>query len=175
MQAHHRTEHAPLEPADQQLLKRRIVDVAALKTADVGRPPRNTRQPHVQASSNLIAQRVEGRVDVAGPRQHAVTLAARPGAAHQIDDLVFAFLLQSVVKTLGEFLRIDIPHFQHRAEVIAIVIKIIRTVFRFGFIQPESADAQIEIVLFHFVPDKLTCAGMRGIKERAVAEEIQIH
>lgn len=74
-------------------MKGGIFDVAALKAADIGGPPGNARHRHIQPGGELVAQRMKRGVHVARPRQHAVALAACPGAAHQVDDLRFPLLL----------------------------------------------------------------------------------
>src|SRR6185369_3478682 len=93
--------HAELEPADDQLAERRRVDVALGEPADVGGPPRDAGQADVQPGRDLPAQVLEGGVDVAGPDQRAVALAARPGGPAQQHDLLLAFGLHALVEAAG--------------------------------------------------------------------------
>ena len=48
--------YGKLVPADQKLLKIRIVHIIGHKAADVRRPPRNSRKSDVQACLQLILQ-----------------------------------------------------------------------------------------------------------------------
>ncbi len=56
MNTHDRTESAELEPADQQLLKTIVVDIAAVKSADIRGPPGNSAEPHMYARADLFAE-----------------------------------------------------------------------------------------------------------------------
>src|SRR5580704_16619834 len=88
VQPENRREHAELEPADDQLAERWIVDVAVLEAADIRCPPRDAGQADVEASGDLAAQVLEGRVDVTGPDKGAIALAARPGGPAQAKDFL---------------------------------------------------------------------------------------
>ncbi|MNC23911.1 hypothetical protein D3C75_719490 [compost metagenome] len=74
---------------------------------------------------------------IAGPGQHAVTLTACPGTAHQVNDILLTIGLQTIIKALSEIAWIAVPHFQNRTGMVAIIVKIIGAVFRLGFVQPE--------------------------------------
>src|SRR5262249_50322191 len=75
-------ERAELQPAHEQLA---LVGRHAEEAADVGPPMRHTRKAEVQAHADLRLERLERRVDIAGPRHGAEALHARAaGAAEQI-------------------------------------------------------------------------------------------
>ena len=57
--AQNRCKHRPLEPTDQQFMERRVVNVPSLEAADIGRPPWDPRQPHIQSRGELIAKSME--------------------------------------------------------------------------------------------------------------------
>ena len=52
MNTHDRTESAELEPADQQLLKTIVVDIAAVESTDIRGPPGNSAKPHMYARAD---------------------------------------------------------------------------------------------------------------------------
>jgi hypothetical protein len=53
VQPHDRAERPPLEPADQELLEFRVVNLTTGKSSDIGRPPRNAGNTHIQADTDL--------------------------------------------------------------------------------------------------------------------------
>ena len=172
VQPHHRAEGAVLEPADQQLAESGRRRVAAGEAADIGGPPRNAAQPHVQAGTQLTAEILEGGVDVAAPHQRAVPLAAGPGTAHQVDDVLLALGLHTVIEQAGVHLGIDIAYLQVGADFVAVVVKLIHPIFRLGFIQPEQAHAVIIVVLFALFPHKFPGFGVGGVQKQAVAAKL---
>ena len=52
-----RAECTPLEPAPEQLVECRIFWIAAVEAADIGRPPRNPSNPHVEPGGQLTPKR----------------------------------------------------------------------------------------------------------------------
>src|SRR4029079_6415833 len=61
---------------------------SAVQPADVGRPPRDSRERHVQARRNLRCKRLECRSDVSRPDGGAEALAAGPGGPAEREDLI---------------------------------------------------------------------------------------
>jgi len=153
VQPEDRAEHAELEPADDQLAERGVVDIAVLEPPDVRRPPRDAGQADVQASGNLPAQVLEGRVDVTGPDQGTVALAARPRGPAQADNLVLAFRPHAVVEALGVQHRVEVADLGPGAEVVAEVLRLLRPELRLAGVEPPGPDAVLEVVLPDLGPD----------------------
>ena len=164
MHAEHRVEAAPREPAQQQFLEGGIGDIAAHEAADIARPPGDARQLHGKARLQLLPHGAEGGVDVAGPGQHGVLLAAGPGAAGQGHDLRFARFLQAIVEALGVAHGIHVGGLQRRAREVAVVVEFVAVVLRLGLVQPEAADALRIIILLAAFPDELLRAGVGGVE-----------
>ena len=53
---HDRTEGTELEPAYQKPAEILILRYASMEAADVGRPPRNSAQPHMNTGTDLLAE-----------------------------------------------------------------------------------------------------------------------
>ena len=117
---------------------------------------------------------MERGVDITRPRQHAEALAACPGAAYQVNNVRFAVCLEPIVKALRKVTRVAIAHFQHRTGVVAIVVKIIGAVFRFGFVQPEQLNAHVVVIFLHRTPDEFPRLRMGRIKEGGIAHKIEV-
>ena len=92
-------------------------------------------------------------MNISGPHQRAVFLAARPCAAQQIDDLLLSFRLHSVEEGLRVHHRIDVSDLHVRSQMIAIVFKVIDGIFRLGLVQPEDLHAFVIVILFDLAPD----------------------
>ena len=136
-----RREHAELEPAHDELAEARGGDVPALEAADVRGPPRNAGQPDVQPGRDLAPQVVERGVDVTGPDQRAVALAARPGGPAEQDDLVLLLVAHALEEALGVQQRVDVPDLQAGAEVVAQVARLLGPQLRLAGVQPPGADS----------------------------------
>ncbi len=167
--AEYRAEAPPGKPPYQQFLEIRIGNVAADKAANIARPPGNAGHGHTQACLQLFPHGPEGGIHIAAPGEHAVFLAACPGTAHQAHNLLFPFCLQPVIKPLGITHRIGVGALHGRAGKVAVIVKIVQAVFRFCFIQPEAADAQVVIIFFALIPHIFLCSGMGGVKEGGIA------
>ena len=74
VEAEYGAESRKLEPADEHFFELIGIDVAAVETADIGGPPRNTGQTHIQSGSQLIPQGPETGVDIPRPHQGPVFL-----------------------------------------------------------------------------------------------------
>mgnify|MGYP003694665985 CR=1 FL=1 len=59
MHPEHGRKSCELKPSDQALAKGWIAVHAAVKSPDISRPPRNACEAHIQASGELIAQRLK--------------------------------------------------------------------------------------------------------------------
>jgi hypothetical protein len=77
--------------------------------------------------------------------QRAVTPAACPGAAQEADGKLHAAFPHSFTERPREHLRADIRNAQRGAQPIAAVVVITGSVFGFGFVQPEQADALLAV------------------------------
>ena len=100
--AHDRAVGSPLEPTDQQLVEVLVRGFAAMEAADVGGPPRDARDAHVQPGAYLHAEEFPVAADVAAPHQGTVALAAGPGAAHQVDGVFHALGPHAFIEAPGE-------------------------------------------------------------------------
>src|SRR5271165_1548514 len=65
--AEQRRKCGELKPPDQAFSKGRIAVHTAIESTNICRPPGNSSEPHVKASSELDAQRFEARIDIARP------------------------------------------------------------------------------------------------------------
>ena len=101
VETEYRAESAPLEPADQAFPEVLVMDVAAVKAADVGSPPGNAGKTHIQTDAQLIPHGAEAGLNVSGPHQRAVFLTSGPGAAQQIDHLFLTGFCHAVKESLG--------------------------------------------------------------------------
>ena len=173
VQAHDRAERAVLEPAREHLAERFVVRVAAVEAADVGRPPRDARDAHVQARGELVAEALKARVDVAGPDERAVLLRAGPRAAQEVQNILLPLLLHALIEGLGVALRVDVADLHVRPEVVAVVVEIVIGVLRLGLIQPEHAHALVVVVFLHFVPDEFARLGVRRVVVDRVVHAVQ--
>ena len=140
-------------PADQKLLKIRIVHIIGHKAADVRRPPRNSRKSDVQPRLQLILQCLKGARHIAGPENISVFLASRPAASKQIDHRRLLKLRHRIIENPAVPLRILAAALQRRSIDVTVVVKIIGAVIRFRIVQPECINAKVIIVLFAFLPD----------------------
>ena len=73
-------------------------------------------------------------MDVAGPDEGAVTLAASPGATHEIDDGVLARLTLAVEEGARVELWVDVANLQDWTVVVAVLLEVVGGVFRFGYV-----------------------------------------
>ena len=146
-----------------------------MEAADVGGEPGDPGHPHVDAGGDLAAVVLEGGVDVAGPHEGAVPLAARPGAAHEVDDLVLAGRALPLVEGAREHLRVEVADLGVGAEVVAEVVEVVDAVFGLGLVEPERLDAEVEVVLAAQVPDELPGGGIGRVEEHARALELHLH
>ena len=169
MHPEHRAEAAPRKPTHQQFPESRVDRLTADETANIAGPPRDARHAHAQACLKLFSHGTERRIDVSRPRQHGVLLAARPRAADQAHDVFFSRFLQSLIEPLGITDGVHVGALQRRARVITVIIKIVISVFRFRFIQPEAADALLIIVFFALLPDEFLRVGMGRVKISGIA------
>ena len=153
VQPEHRAEHPELEPAHDQLAERRIAQVAVLEPADVGGPPRDAGQADVEAAGDLTAQVLEGRVDIAGPHQRAVALAAGPRRTAEAENLLLTFGPHSFVEALDVQHRVDGADLGAGAEVVAQVLRLLRDQLGLAGVQPPRLDAVAVVVLPDLRPD----------------------
>ena len=142
-----------------------IMDISAMKAADVCRPPCNSGHPHIQSGHYLISQIGEGGRHVAGPDQCSVLLRACPGTADQIDGILHARFFHAVVKGLRVTHRILVGTFQGGSVIITVQIKIRRGVLRLRLVQPEQGDAFVKIIFLHRIPDEFLRFRIGGIHE----------
>src|SRR5215831_8850890 len=146
-------EHAELEPADDQLPERRRGDVAVLEAADVSGPPRDARQADVETGGDLPAQVIEGRIDVTGPDEGAVALAASPRRPAQAEDLLFALAPHPVVETLGMQHRVDVADLGSGAEMVPEVLRLLGPQLGLTGVEPPGPDAVLVVPLPDLRPD----------------------
>ena len=169
MKAHDRAEGSVLKPPHQQFMECGIGAVSSEESADVRRPPGDSGDRHIQTGLDLTAHARETGLDVAGPHESAVTLAACPRTAKKIDDILHPFVLHSVEKALRVHHRVDVPDFQVGPPEVAVVLKIIDRIFRFCFVQPEDPDPFIEVVLSDLVPDIFPCFRVGCVKMNCIS------
>jgi len=167
VQAHDRAEGTPLEPANQQLAKGWVVGIAAVESADVRGPPRDSSDAHVEARGNLPAEVLPRRLDVPGPHQRPVSLTSRPCAANQIHGVALARFDLTFVEPAGVVLGVEVAHLKRRTCMVAVLGVVVVLVLRFGYIQPEGLDAQVEVVLLALVPHVGASGGIGRVVEHA--------
>ena len=108
-------------------------------------------------------------MDIPRPGQHTIFLAACPCTAYKAHNLLFSGFLQTVIKALRIHHRINIAALQRRSRIITVIVKIVGSILRLGFIQPEDPDSLVIIILFAFIEDKLSCSRMCGIIEDRIS------
>ena len=172
MQAHNRTETAPLEPTDQQFSKFFAFGVTAMEPTAIHGPPGNTCHSHGKTNAQLRLHCTETGINVTAPYQRPILLTAGPGAPHQIDNLFLPFLFHAVVKGLGIHHRVQIAHLQVGTQMIPVIGIIIDRIFRLCFIQPENTNAQVIIILFGLPPNKIPGTRMCGIIKHRVTHKV---
>ena len=69
-------------------------------------------------------------------------------------------------------MRIDVADLYVGADLVAIVVKFVHAVFRFGFIQPKQADTVVVIILLALFPYEIPGFGVGSIQEQAVAAKL---
>ena len=175
--AHDRAEGSELEPPHKQFLEGGVIYAAAVESANVGRPPGDAGQPHVQPGANLFAEIFPGGEDIPAPYQRAIALAANPGAAGQADNVGPAFPLLAFIEHFGILTRVNVTDFGYRPGIIAVVVIIIGGKLGLGFIQPEGAHPERGIILADLVPYIGPGAWVGGVKKDIVAMEhhLDIH
>ena len=108
-------------------------------------------------------------MDISGPHQSSVFLAAGPGAAEQIHNLFLAFRLHSVEESFSVHHRIDISDLNIWSQMITVVFKVINCILRLCFVQPENLYALVIIILLCFAPYILSCFRVCGIILNGIA------
>ena len=146
-----------------------------MESAYIRRPPRNSGQSHIQTCCQLISHTVKAGSNVSRPYKSSVFLTSGPRTAKQIDNIFLSLLLHSVIKGSGIFQRIDISDFQIGSHIIAIIIKIVSTVFRFRHVQPEYTNAFVIIVFLNLIPKIFSCFRICYITGNRRALEIQAY
>ena len=130
-----------LEPARQQLAEARVVGRAAVEPADVGRPPGDPGQPHVEPGSHLLAERHQRRVGVARPDQRAVALRPpRPRASGSRSRS--AQPRSAPRRTPWRSRRVDVADLEVGTQVVADVVEVVDRELRLRLVEPEDADAR---------------------------------
>ncbi len=145
-----------------------------MKTTDIRRPPRQSGDAHVKARGQLVAEAGPGRGNVAAPDEGAVLLAAGPGAADQVDDVLLALGLHALVKGAGVLPRVEVADAEHGAEVVAVVVKVVDGVFGLGLVEPEELDSFGVVVFLDLVPDVLAGVGVERVVVGGVALEVVV-
>ena len=163
VQAADRRKHTEFEPADKKFGKSGIVGVALVESTDIGRPPADSRHGRVQSRSDLGTVISPCRPDVAGPQDDRKALPARPCRATQEHRIVGACLFQAFGVALRMEQRIGRKHLRPVAEVGSYVFRIGRSHLGFAGIQPEVADAPVEVVPPGLVPVEVTGIRVEGI------------
>ena len=146
------------------------MDVSTVESTDIGRPPRNPGQSHIQSCGQLIAKGAERRIDVSGPYERTISLTACPCAPKQIDDILLPFRFHSFVSHPRILLRVNIAYLKIRATQVAILFILIPGKFRLRLIQPEDADSILIIILLNLVPYICTSARIRHIYDARISE-----
>ena len=169
VQSHNRTERAVLKPADKYLMIGLIINIRSEESADIRCPPRNSRNSHIQSCRKLILETLKCGMNVSGPYECAILLAAGPCAAQKVHDILLTLFLHAVEKRLRVHHRIYISDLYIRSQVIAIVFKIINRVLRLRLIQPENLNTLVVVIFLDLLPYVLTCLRIGRIELDRVA------
>ena len=129
-----------------------IVDISAVEASDICGPPGDPGDSHVQSCCQLISQRAEGRINIPGPYQSSIPLAAGPGTAKKVQDILLSFFFHSLISHPGILSWIDISHFHICPPEIAVVRELIAGELRFCLVQPENMDAFLIIIFPDLAP-----------------------
>ena len=150
-------------------MKRRIVNPSAVESSDIGSPPRDSRNSHIDARRVLVSQGLEIGMDIPAPHQRPVFLTAGPRAPQQVNNIFLSLLLHPVKKRFGIHDRIEISNLEIRSQMIPVIVKIVNRIFRFGFIQPKDFNAFVVIVFLCFSPYILSGLRIRRIVVNGVS------
>ena len=172
MQPHDRAEGSVFKPAHQEFMELRIPYVRPEKAADIRRPPRDSRDPHIESRGELVPEALKGGHDITGPDQSAIALASCPRAAEQVDDILLSFPLHAVEERLRVHDRVYITHLDIRSEEVAVIVIIIISILRLRFIQPEDFHSLAVIIPLRLTPDILPRLRIGRVKVKGIALEI---
>ena len=170
METHYRAESAKLKPADQQLMEFRIMDISAVEASDVRSPPGDPGDSHIQSCRQLISQGTEGRINIPGPHQCSVPLAAGPGTAEKVQDILLSFFLHSLVSHPGVLSWIDISHFHICSPEIPVMGELIAGELRFRLVQPENMDTFLIIIFLDLAPYIFSSIRICHVNDRRIAQ-----
>ena len=132
-----------------------------METAHIGGEPRNTGHAHVDGAGNLGTKVGEGRTNVSRPNKRTIALRTSPSATGEVDDVTIpSYGLLSLVEA---FVIVSWVW----AGVISIVVEIVRSVFRFRFIEPECINPKLGIICSALLPNVFASFWIGGVIELA--------
>ena len=150
MQSHNRRKYAVLKPAHNQFTESVALRVAAVKTADVGVPPRYTAHSHIKSCFDLLRQALKGGHDVAAPYERTVFLTAEICAAYECYRHFVAEFFKTVIRHFCIVIRVNKSDLIALAQVHNQVAEMLGVYFRLCLVKPQRVNAVVEIVLFQF-------------------------
>ncbi len=133
--------------------------IPAVEPADVGRPPRDTRQAHIQARRQLVPQGIKAGMDVAAPDERAVLLRACPGAAQQVENILLPRRLLAFIKGLGVAHGIYVSDLHVRPKIIPVVVEIIVACIPAPLRPARRFVPLVEIILLRLFPQIFALPG----------------
>ena len=139
-----------------------------METAHIGGEPRNTGHAHVDGAGNLGTKVGEGRTNVSRPNKRTIALRTSPSATGEVDDVTIpSYGLLPLVESFVIVSWVDVCHLLVWAGVISIVVEIVRSVFRFRFIEPECINPKLGIICSALLPNIFASFWIGGVIELA--------
>ena len=123
-----------------------------MEPADIARPPRQPREPHIQAGAQLAAEGGPATRHIPAPDERAEALRPGPRAAEEIDDLGLAGGGLAVEESPGVLKRVDVSDLEDGPGGVAVGVEVVDVVFGLCFVEPEDFDAVVEVVVFDGIP-----------------------
>ena len=100
-------------------------------------------------------------------------MAAQPGAADEVADVLLPRFLLPVVKGLGVAHGVGVADGQLRAHVVAVVVEVVNGVFGLRLVQPEHIDAAFKIIFAALIPQIPAGAGVGGVVDVRIAQKVE--
>ncbi len=145
-----------------------------MKTANICRPPGDTRYRHIQSSFHLNAQHLKSGANITGPYKCAIPLTSRPRTANQVDNVGLPFCLHTLIEGTAVFSRVHIAYLHARSQMITVDVMIIDAKFRLRFIEPKDFNPFVIIILFYFAPKEFSRLRIGRVKYGIGTDEVKL-
>ena len=168
MQTHNGSKDCKFKPTFKQLHKLFVFGVTVHKSTYIGCPPWNTRKTHIYSLNNRILQTFECTLHISVPQNSAILLVSNPCTSFQINNVFFAHLFHSIVKSLSITLWIHVAYGKCRSCIVTVMVIIIHIIIRFSIVKPEHVYAVFNITFLTHIPNKVACLWICCIESNTV-------